>query len=143
MLSYRSDPAGDRRRSIQPKVPMQEQRKHQRYTLLLPAEVYTDDTSFAVEVIEISPEGLRLQSQQLLTPDNLVSVTVIFGRRIIFSGWVVWVLDKYLAQGHVYQSGIRIESITDDNAGIIGDDQRGRLIEEITGGKTTAGGPDA
>lgn len=112
---------------------MIEQRRYERHKLFIPAEAHTDDSAFAVDVIEMSAEGLRLQSIQLLSPDTLVSVTVQSGRCIVFSGWVVWVLDKYVGDGRVYHTGVRIEAITDDEAGIIGDDQRCQLVREIAG----------
>jgi hypothetical protein len=114
---------------------MEELRKHPRYEVLLPAEADIAENSVPVpvNVIEISMEGLRLQSKHVFTPDALVSVTIMIGRSIVFNGWVIWVLDKYLSGGHVYHTGIKIESITDAAAGILGIQQREDLVQEILG----------
>jgi hypothetical protein len=119
--------------SLDIKDKMEELRKHARHEVLFPAEVDIAETVFPVDVIEISIEGLRLQSKHFFTPDALVSVTIMMGRSIVFNGWVVWVLDKYLSGGHVYHTGIKIESITDAAAGILGIQQRKDLVQEIFG----------
>lgn len=110
---------------------MEELRTHPRHKVLIPAEAATAENSSPVDVVEISIEGLRLQSKKNFSPETIMSVTIIVGRFINFNGWVVWVLDKYLTEGHVYHTGIRIESITDDTVGMIGIEQREDLIQEI------------
>jgi hypothetical protein len=112
---------------------MKELRKHPRYEVFIPAEVDIAETAVPVNVIEISLEGLRLQSKKIFSPDALVSVTIMMGRSIIFNGWVVWVLDKYLPAGHAYHTGIQIESVTDAALGILGIKQRKDLLQEIFG----------
>jgi hypothetical protein len=110
---------------------MEELRKHTRQQVLIPAQADTAEESVPVDIIEISIEGLRLQSKKIFSPDALVSVSIMFSRSIIFNGWVIWVLEKYLPEGHVYHTGIQIESITDDAAGILGIKGQEDLIQEI------------
>jgi hypothetical protein len=120
---------------------MDELRKHTRHEVLIPAEADTAENAVPVDVVEISIEGLRLQSKNFFSPDALISVSIMMGRNIIFNGWAVWVLDKYLPAGHVYHTGIQIESITDAAVEIIGIKQRKDLIQEILGSsKSSRGG---
>jgi hypothetical protein len=110
---------------------MEELRKHARYKVLIPAEADTAEFSVPVNVVEISISGLRIQSKNFFYPDALMSIGIKMGRSITFSGWVVWALDKYLSEGHVYQTGIKIESITDAAVEVLGFIQRKALIQEI------------
>jgi len=100
---------------------------------MIPAEADTAENPVPVDVVEISIEGLRLQSKNFFYPDALVSVRIKMGRNITFNGWTVWVLDKYLPEGHVYHTGIQIESITDAGVGVIGTKRIEGLIDEILG----------
>ena len=110
---------------------MKELRKHTRYNVLIPAEADTSEHSAPVDVVEISVDGLRIHSRSFFSPDALVSIGIKMGRNVIFSGWVIWVLDKYLPEGHAYHTGIQIESVTDSRIGILGVSQREVLIQEI------------
>jgi hypothetical protein len=110
---------------------MKELRKHTRHNVLIPAEADTAENAVPVNVVEISVDGLRIQSKKIFSPDALMSIGIKMGRNIIFSGWVIWVLDKYLPEGHVYHTGIQIESITDADIGILGMNQREALVQEI------------
>ena len=55
----------------------------------------------------------------------------MLGRRITFNGWVIWVLDKHLPNGHFYHAGLEIDSITDGARGIAGMNKRDALFKEI------------
>jgi len=119
---------------------MEELREHTRHEVLIPAEADTAENPVPVDVVEISIEGLRLQSKKFFSPDALVSVSIMMGRNIIFNGWAIWVLDKYLPEGHVYHTGIQIESITDAAVGILGIKGREGLIQEILGSAISSSG---
>ena len=110
---------------------MEDLRKHTRHKILVPAEADTSENTAPVSVVEISVEGMRLQSQKFFSPGTLMSVSIKLGRSIVFSGWVIWALDKYLPEGHVYHTGIQTESVTDSDIGILGINQREALVQEI------------
>ena len=110
---------------------MADARKHPRHETLIPAEADIFGRSVPVNVIEISLEGLRLRSKEFMPPDTLVAVTIMVGRNITFSGWVIWVLDKFMPDGQVYHTGIKINSITDAANRTIGITEREALIQEL------------
>jgi hypothetical protein len=70
--------------------------------------------------------------QKFFSPGTLVSIGIKLGRNIIFSGWVIWALDKYVSEGHVYHTGVQIESVTDADFGILGMNQREALVKELS-----------
>jgi hypothetical protein len=110
---------------------MNEARKHTRHDILISAEAEFAGRTVPVNIIEISLEGLRLQSQNFFPPNSILPVTLVIGRRITFNGWVIWVLDKYLPDGHFYHSGLEIDSITNGAQGTVGMNERDALVKEI------------
>jgi hypothetical protein len=110
---------------------MDEARKHTRHDVLIAAEAEVAGKMIPVTIIEISLEGLRLQSKKFFAPNSILPVVIVIGRKVIFNGWVIWVLDSLLPDGNFYHSGIEIDSIVDAASGMVSIHERAALIEEI------------
>jgi hypothetical protein len=108
-----------------------ENRKYPRHKIFLPAHLEMFDGSFPVNVVEISLEGLRINSTSAIEPETHVAIRIDVGREIVFHGQVVWVTDKHTPEGQLYTIGIWTDALLDRGAEIIDVAEREIVLEEI------------
>lgn len=116
---------------------MVELRKHPRYETQIPAQADVFGKPVPVSITEISFAGLRFRTTKFIPPDTLVAVSITKGRHITFNGWVVWVMDHFMPDGQVYDTGIQINAVIDAANRLIETDEREALIQEVAHRKTT------
>ena len=108
-----------------------ENRKWPRHKIFLPAHLEMFDGSFPVNVLEMSVEGLRINSTNAIEPETHVAIRINVGREIVFHGQVVWVTDHHTPHGQLYTIGIYTDALLDQGAEIIDLGDREVILDEL------------
>ncbi len=108
-----------------------ENRKYPRHKIFLPAHLEMFDGSFPVNVVEMSVEGLRINSSSAIEPETHVAIRINVGREIVFHGQVVWVTDRHTPEGQLYRIGIHTDAVLDRGAEIVDLGDREIMLDEI------------
>ena len=108
-----------------------ENRKYPRHKIFIPAHMEMFDGSFPVNVVEMSVEGLRINSACAIEPETHVAIRINVGRELVFHGQVVWVTDRHTPEGQLYTIGIWTDAVLDRGAEIIDLGDREIMLEEI------------
>jgi hypothetical protein len=108
-----------------------EKRKFPRFKISTPALLEMFDGSLPVSVIEMSVDGLRIQSASSIAPETHIAIRINVGREIVFHGQVVWVMDMISTDGHIYTMGIQTDAILDRGDEIIDFGEREILVQDL------------
>jgi hypothetical protein len=108
-----------------------ENRKYPRHKIFLPAHLEMFDGSFPVNVVEMSVEGLRINSATAIEPETHVAIRINVGREIVLHGQVVWVTDRHTPEGQLYTIGIWTDAVLDHGEEIIDLGDREIMLDEI------------
>ena len=89
------------------------------------------DGSMPVTVLEMSVDGLRIQTTSSIAPETHIAIRINVGRDIVFHGQVVWITDTLLASGYVYNMGIQTDAILDRSEELIDVEDREILVQDL------------
>ena len=109
----------------------EDKRKFPRHSVYTPAQLEMFDGSLPVSVVELSVEGLRLQSTRAIAPETHIAIRINVGREIVFHGQVVWVADTITTDGQIYQMGIQTDAILDRGDELIDIEEREILVHDL------------
>ena len=110
----------------------QDRRKMPRYQISLKAELHTSSFYISGRIIDISIEGIRIETYIPLEPETDVAVYFNIGKEIIFKGIVIWVITHKDKRKGLYEIGIEVEHMAIDDIEVLGFDIREELVQEIT-----------
>jgi hypothetical protein len=108
-----------------------EKRRFTRHRIKSPAMLEMFDGLLPVFVLEISVDGLRIQTASSIAPETHIAIRINVGREIVFHGQVVWVTDTLTANGHAYNMGIQTDAILDRSEELIAFEDREVLIQDL------------
>jgi len=110
---------------------MEDKRRFPRHRVSSPAMLEMFDGSMPVTVLEMSVDGLRIQTTSSIAPETHIAIRIKVGRDIVFHGQVVWITDTLTAKGHVYDMGIQTDAILDRSEELIDFEDREVLIQDL------------
>jgi hypothetical protein len=108
-----------------------ERRKLPRYQISINAELHTPLFYMTGRIIDISVEGIRVETFIPLEPETDVAVFFNAGKDIIFKGIVIWVITHKDKRKGLYQIGVEVEHMAIDDIEVLGFDIREELVQEI------------
>jgi hypothetical protein len=109
----------------------QDRRKLPRYQISINAELHTPTFYITGRIVDISVEGIRVETFIPLEPETDVAVFFKVGKDIIFKGIVIWVITHKDKRKGLYQIGIEVEHMAIDDIEVLGFDIREELVQEI------------
>jgi len=89
------------------------------------------DGSFPVNMVEVSVEGLRIDSASAIEPETHVAIRINVGREVVFHGQVVWVADRHTPDGQLYTIGVWTDVVLDRGEEKIDLGDREIMLDEI------------
>jgi len=110
---------------------MEDKRRFPRHRVSSPAMLEMFDGSMPVTVLEMSVDGLRIQTTSSIAPETHIAIRINVGREIVFHGQVVWVTNTLTANGHVYNMGIQTDAILDRSEELIAFEDREVLVMDL------------
>ena len=108
-----------------------DRRKLPRYQISISAELHTPTFYITGRIIDISVEGIRVETFIPIEPQTDVAVFFKIGKDIIFKGIVIWVITHKEKRKGLYQIGIEVEHMAIDDIEVLGFDIREELVQEI------------
>jgi len=108
-----------------------DRRKLPRYQISINAELHTSSFYISGRIIDISSEGIRVETFIPLEPETDVAVFFNIGKDIIFKGIVIWVVTHQKKRKELYQIGIAVEHMAVADIEVLGFDIREELVQEI------------
>jgi hypothetical protein len=114
-------------------TPTKDRRKLRRYQISINAELHTPTFYISGRIIDISSEGIRVETFIPLEPETDVAVFFNIGKDIIFKGIVIWAIThkKNRKRKGLYQIGIEVEHMAIADIEVLGFDIREELVQEI------------
>jgi hypothetical protein len=109
----------------------EEKRRFTRYRVFTPAMMEMFDGLSPVSVVEMSVDGLRIQSASSVTPETHVAVRINVGRDIVFHCQIVWVTSILIGKEHMYQMGLQTDAVLDRGEEIIDLAEREILVQDL------------
>ena len=110
---------------------IQDRRKLPRYQISIDAELHTPTFCISGSIIDISVEGIRVETLTPLELETDVAVFFNIGKDIIFKGVVIWVVTHKKKRKVLYEIGIEIEHMALADIEVLGFDIREELVQEI------------
>ena len=110
---------------------MEDKRRFPRHRISSPAMLEMFDGSMPVTVLEMSVDGLRIQTTSSIVPETHIAIRINVGREIVFHGQVVWITDTLTASGHAYNMGIQTDAILDRSEELIDFEDREVLVQDL------------
>ena len=110
---------------------MEDKRRFPRHRVSSPAMLEMFDGSMPVTVLEMSVDGLRIQTTSSIAPETHIAIRINVGREIVFHGQIVWVAHMMTANGPVYNMGIQTDAILDRGEEIIDFEEREILVQDL------------
>ena len=108
-----------------------DRRKLPRYQISIKAELHTPAFYITGRIIDISVEGIRVETFIPIEPETDVAVFFKIGKDIIFKGKVIWVITHKDKRKGLYQIGIEVEHMAIDDIEVLGFDIREELVQEL------------
>ena len=97
----------------------EERREEERYKIDASAEIKYGATTINVKAVEISENGLRIQSSDFIEPETKIEVLLLMKEPKMVSGEVKWAVAEFGPAGVTYKIGIFCktgELVKDDEA---------------------------
>jgi hypothetical protein len=110
---------------------LHERRRVPRYWLQTNAKIHTATYYLNGTIVDISVEGIRLETYLPIEPETHVSIYFKAQKEIVFSGVVSWVLGYRKKGQDRYRIGIRVEDMAVAGIKVVGFDIKNDLIQEI------------
>jgi hypothetical protein len=108
-----------------------ERRQYPRYRVNLYTQIITPKFYISLNTIEISIEGIRIETYSEIPPGTEVTITFDLDKKILFFGKVVWVLSFQQKGVPKYLIGIKVHEILLSGIKVIGFDPKHELIQDI------------
>ena len=106
-------------------------RQFDRHPIDIPATVHLPNGSIAATALELSVDGLRIQSPKGLRPGTHCTISLHLERETMLHGTVIWVLDDGTNVSMMYQMGIKVYAIVVPEIKAIGLPDQAEIIAEI------------
>jgi len=110
---------------------IKERRQVPRYRLHISAKIHTSAFYINGTILDISVEGIRLESFLTIEPGTPVTVQFKIEKEIVFKGLVLWVINLRKRDLDLYQMGIKVDDMAVAGIKVIGFDIKNDLIQEI------------
>ena len=108
-----------------------ERRTYPRYRIKTHTQILMSECYLAVNAIEMSVEGIRVEAYSEITPGT--DVTVVFDaiKKLSFQGRTIWVVASQRGDYLSYLIGIKINAIMLSGVKVTGFNQKDELIYDI------------
>lgn len=110
---------------------IKERRLQTRYQLGVHATIITPEAAIPVYAVDISVNGLRVESSDPILPETAVAVTLALKEETLLSGNIVWAVEKMTASKPYYEIGIEIHAIIFEEKNAISFPKKAALVKEI------------
>jgi len=108
-----------------------DRRNYPRYSVHFNTQVITSEFYISVNTLEISVDGLRIETYSEISPGTEVTISFEFKKDISFYGKVVWVIGFHKKDILKYKIGIKIHEVMLSGIRLKGFDVKNELIQEI------------
>ena len=109
----------------------EDRRREKRTNINAEIVITAPETTLAGKALEISVEGMRIQSNKAVTPGAKVAVTLKMAEEFILHGVVLWALSLLSDGLPAYQMGIGTESIAAKDMLAVGYAQKSEIVRKI------------
>ena len=110
---------------------VRERRQTPRYQLHIDAEIHTATFYINGTILDISVEGIRLETFIAIEPGADVAVYFKVEKEIVFKGRVLWVIGRRKKGLDLYHIGVKVDDMAVAGIKVIGFDIKNDLIREI------------
>lgn len=106
-------------------------RRLDRHTIGVHATLITPDATVPVYAVDISVNGLRVESSDPVLPGTIVAVSLALKEETLLSGNVLWIIEKTRLGKPYYEIGIETHAIILKDMEAIGFPKKSVLVAEI------------
>ena len=110
-----------------------ERRTYPRYRIKMVTQITTPAFYVTVNTIEISVEGIRIETYSQITPGTKVTVSFDLKKDLLFYGKVMWAIVFQKNDILKFDIGIKIHKITFSGIKVDGFTSKDELIKDILG----------
>ncbi|MDX9787400.1 MAG: PilZ domain-containing protein [Desulfobacterales bacterium] len=110
---------------------IKENRRQDRHKIGVHATIITTDATIPVYAVDISVNGLRVESSDPILPETVVAVALALNEETLLSGNVLWAIEKTRRGKPYYEIGIEIHAIILEEMEAIGFPKKAALVKEI------------
>ena len=110
-----------------------ERRTYPRYRIKMVTQITTPAFYVTVNTIEISVEGIRIETYSQITPGTKVTVSFDLKKDLLFYGKVMWAIVFQKNDILKFDIGIKIHKITFSGIKVDGFNSKDELIKDILG----------
>lgn len=112
-------------------VDIEDRRRQRRYKIGLHGNIVSSTATIPVFATDISVNGLRVESTDLVIPETVVVVSLFLKEETLLTGQVLWSLESERMGQRFYQIGIEVHAIILREMEAIGFLQKEALVQEI------------
>jgi hypothetical protein len=110
---------------------IKDRRQAPRYRLHINAEIHTSTFYINGTILDISVEGIRVETFLTIEPGTLAAVHFKIEKEIVFKGQVLWALGLRKRGHDLYHIGIKVDNMAVAGIKVLGFDIKNDLIQEI------------
>ena len=108
-----------------------DRRAYPRYRVKMYTQITTPVFYISVNTIEISVEGIRVETYSQITPGTIVTVSFDLIQDLLFYGKVMWEIAFHKNDILIYDIGIKIHRIMLSGIKVKGFNNKNELIKDI------------
>lgn len=108
-----------------------DRRRLDRHKIGVHAAIITPDATIPVYAVDISVNGLRVESSDPIFPGTIVAVSLSLKEETLLSGNVLWIIEKTRLGKPYYEIGIETHAIILKDMEAIGFPKQSLLVQEI------------
>lgn len=108
-----------------------DRRQYDRYPVRIHTEITTPQFYIALNTIELSVDGLRVEAYSEIPPSTEVTVTFDLKKEMSLIGKVIWVIAVQKKDVLKYRIGIKINKITESGCKISDLTSKTKIINDI------------